>query len=66
MKSYNIVFPFLMTMVTIMISNFGKQFATRNSTLGKVFSSTLLYCSVKSAQVLSAQKEIRFFWDMLF
>lgn len=39
---------------------------TRNRTLRNDFSSILLYCSVKSAHVLSVQKQVSFFGDMLF
>ena len=75
MKPYHIVFPFLMTMVTIMILSFvfifsriswKKKLQTRNSTLRNVFSSMLLYCSVKLAHVSCAQQKVSFFWDMLF
>lgn len=44
----------------------GKKILTRNSTLRNLFSSALLYCSVKLAHVLSAQKKVSFFGDMLF
>ena len=43
-----------------------KNLLSRNSTSRNVFSFMLLYCSVKSAYVLSAQKDVSFFQDILF
>ena len=43
-----------------------KNLLTRHSTLWNVFSSMLLQCSVKSAQVLSVQEKVSFFRDILF
>ena len=42
-----------------------KDLLTRRSTLQNIFSSMLLCCSIESSHVLSAQKHVSFFRDML-
>ena len=51
---------------SLSVNQIGKKLLTRNGTLRKVFSSVMMYFFVKSVHVLSAQKEVSFFRDVLF